>query len=286
MKILSITLIFLFSICVKAQDFACASLFQPEKASIPLTEEQMQGLEILASSQLQTSKKPMGDLTRDMTFRNIRAQIDMLGEELKNIEFVENVYRNILSRIAGQARGDSQTLSEEKLRKNILVEQKKTQKKIIKIKNQYGAETLEMALIRATEKDDIDTVRFLLSVGADVNGRDSDRYTALHWATGRGKVEITKLLLENHASLDLRTKQDWTVLLMACFSHNPEVVQIILDHGSWGQINFAMSKNKYNGKAQDSPLDWAKTHDKIIFDLLTNYLRKVKSPRGRQRPAL
>jgi tankyrase len=50
----------------------------------------------------------------------------------------------------------------------------------------------------------VSVLQYLVSVGASVNATDLWRYTPLHEAAIKGKSEIVRLLLENHADVNLR----------------------------------------------------------------------------------
>lgn len=53
----------------------------------------------------------------------------------------------------------------------------------------------------------VETVRYLLSEGAEVDALDLGDNTALHWAAMRGHVEVVKALLAQGASRMLRNRQ-------------------------------------------------------------------------------
>jgi len=55
------------------------------------------------------------------------------------------------------------------------------------------------ALHRAADKGDLDKVKHLLERGADVNSRDKDGWTPLHWAAFEGKTKMVKFLLSKGA---------------------------------------------------------------------------------------
>ncbi len=69
-------------------------------------------------------------------------------------------------------------------------------------------------LMEAARSGRVDAVRMLLAHGAQVNARESARgQTALMWAVSRQHPEIVKVLIENHADLQVRTGER-TVMAM------------------------------------------------------------------------
>ena len=63
-------------------------------------------------------------------------------------------------------------------------------------------------LHRAAHNGHLQTVRYLIEAGADLNALDLGDNTALHWAAMRGHVEIVNLLLQSGADKTVKNKQD------------------------------------------------------------------------------
>lgn len=59
-----------------------------------------------------------------------------------------------------------------------------------------------VSLIDATKSGSIEQVKAAIAAGANVDARDSDRCTALCWASRKGYAEIVRLLLSNGASVN------------------------------------------------------------------------------------
>lgn len=76
-------------------------------------------------------------------------------------------------------------------------------------KNKRGRASLRFAAL----KGHIEIVKFLLTVGADVNAQDAAGVTALYMAVVFGHVEITRLLLEAGADVTLEIR--WIALTYA-----------------------------------------------------------------------
>jgi len=73
-------------------------------------------------------------------------------------------------------------------------------------------QTLQHLLTMGSEVLDIDSIRFFLNRGADVDAVDNNHSTLLHKASDDGNVEVAQLLLEHGANINARNKQGHTPL--------------------------------------------------------------------------
>jgi uncharacterized protein len=88
-------------------------------------------------------------------------------------------------------------------------------------------------IVEAAMRGDAETLRALLAEGWDVNAREGDGTTALHWAALNGDVESVALLLASGADLEAVTRNgDYTALHMASMEGHAEVVEMLLAAGS------------------------------------------------------
>jgi len=100
--------------------------------------------------------------------------------------------------------------------------------------------TLAPALALVIKKGDIDRINALFKIGADVNARGSrnshsEHFTPLYWACSKGHAEITRLLLDRGAKLEV--KNDYgTALYWACEHGHVEIARILLEAGA--RVNF------------------------------------------------
>src|SRR5258708_1379450 len=90
----------------------------------------------------------------------------------------------------------------------------------------------ENNLIGAIKQGDAAHVRTLLQQHAEVNAKDLDGTTALHWAGQRDGVEIVTVLLSGGADAKAPNRYGITPLLVACEIGNVEVIDKLLRAGA------------------------------------------------------
>jgi hypothetical protein len=74
----------------------------------------------------------------------------------------------------------------------------------------------------------IEISRLLLQNGADVNLKSNDGFTPLHWAASHGHIDILHLLVENGADLEAQEDNGWRALHeAACHVHLPFIQELI-----------------------------------------------------------
>lgn len=74
-----------------------------------------------------------------------------------------------------------------------------------------------------------DLCRLLIAKGAAVN---KTGWTALHYASTRGHLEIIRLLLDKYAYIDAESPNGTTPLMMAAFYGTPSAVKLLLESGA------------------------------------------------------
>ena len=67
-------------------------------------------------------------------------------------------------------------------------------------------------------------MEMLITCGVDVNKKDKDGWTPLHYAANRGHVDVVKILLKNKADKTLKTNDGGTALDWAS---NEEIKQLL-----------------------------------------------------------
>lgn len=85
----------------------------------------------------------------------------------------------------------------------------------------------EKKVIAAAQQGDVHALQALAAGGADVNERDEQGWTALHWSAGKGDVATVSLLLEHQADVTLTGRDNRTPLMVARAAGQPDAVSIL-----------------------------------------------------------
>ncbi len=88
----------------------------------------------------------------------------------------------------------------------------------------------ERGIWQATIDNNLAHVKTLLGKGVSVNARDNSGYTALHYASRAGHIDIVRLLLTNNADPNVRTNsgKDTPLHRAAYQGHEPIVAALLL----------------------------------------------------------
>ena len=87
-------------------------------------------------------------------------------------------------------------------------------------------------IIIASERGNLEIVRYLVKNGADVNFIDACDGTALMEASESGNLEIVKYLVENGANIHFKNYRGETALMNASAKGNLEVVKYLIEKGA------------------------------------------------------
>lgn len=111
--------------------------------------------------------------------------------------------------------------------------------------NAHGSTPLHLA----TEKHQKSLAELLLNRrSTNVNARDEDQYTALHWAAQNGDEAMTRLLLDRGAAINETDGQGRTPAHVACQHGQENVIRVLLSRSADVQIK---------GKNNWTPLHFA-----------------------------
>jgi ankyrin repeat protein len=128
------------------------------------------------------------------------------------------------------------------------------------------------ALHHACENGRTGCVRLLLAYGANVNARNDNEDTPLHTACSRGNVGCARLLVENEADVNAQNEEGLTPLHRAC-SHNRRLrcVRLLLEVGA---------KTRLEDEDRDTPLECANLTGSYACALLVERARLLRQERG------
>ena len=98
------------------------------------------------------------------------------------------------------------------------------------------------ALIEAARANDADRVRALIDAGADVNARQGDGATALHWAVHRNNLAAAHLLLDAGADANAANGLDATPLWLAAENGSAPMTTLLLDAGAEPGVPLALGE--------------------------------------------
>jgi ankyrin repeat protein len=110
--------------------------------------------------------------------------------------------------------------------------------------------SIDQELFEAAKENNLPEVRRLLSVGADVNYKNNNGDTPLHWSSVRGNPHVVKALLEHGADIEAKGLFDWTPLHCACCNgHLPVVIELLNPDDSNNTTTTILGKRKSQGGA-------------------------------------
>lgn len=95
-----------------------------------------------------------------------------------------------------------------------------------------GAAAGDARLLDASKRADSGAVEVLLRERVDVNAREADGTTALHWAVHRDALAIVERLLQVGADATVANRYGVTPLSVACTNGNARVIQALLRAGA------------------------------------------------------
>lgn len=75
-------------------------------------------------------------------------------------------------------------------------------------------------------------LKWLVKKGLDVNVRDCNGRTGLHWAAEKGSVESVEVLLDSGADVNVMDGDNMTPLTIACMDGEYEIIELLLKCGA------------------------------------------------------
>jgi ankyrin repeat protein len=103
---------------------------------------------------------------------------------------------------------------------------------VLSVAGRTALATEDSRVAAAVKRQDTHAVQTLVAARADVNGREPDGATALHWAAHWNDLETTTLLIRSGADVNASNDFGVTPLLLACANGSVQVAQALLDAGA------------------------------------------------------
>ena len=78
----------------------------------------------------------------------------------------------------------------------------------------------------------VETLRYVLEKGGDINSKNANSRTPLHYASQEGNTAVVELLVERDADTNMNDKHGWTALHNAARRGHTPVVEVLLNGGA------------------------------------------------------
>jgi ankyrin repeat protein len=120
------------------------------------------------------------------------------------------------------------------------------------------------ALFWASKNQQNEVVMWLIAKGeADINKKDQDGWTPLHFAARYGYTSIAELLIKHGAQINIKAEDEFTPLHLAARYGYTSVAELLIQHGA--QINI-------KAKDEFTPLHLAAEHNHVsVAELLISH---------------
>ena len=90
-------------------------------------------------------------------------------------------------------------------------------------------------LIREINKEDkanLNLVRDLIALGANVDWQNNNGWTALHWCAYNNHSRILGLLIDAGVDVNIQDNDGWTALHWCAFMNQPDIARMLIDAGA------------------------------------------------------
>ncbi len=103
-------------------------------------------------------------------------------------------------------------------------------------------------LVYAATKGNIQIVKALVKLGADVNAQDADGHTALYEAVTHKKFKVVKYLIQQGANVDVQYQHGFTALVFAIRFKSNKIFKVLLEANA--DVNIIPSTDGYTALFQ------------------------------------
>ena len=90
----------------------------------------------------------------------------------------------------------------------------------------------DLSLAQVAREGDVEALRALIAQGADVDGRESDETTPLHWAVYENEADAVDALIAADADVQAVSREGATPLSLAALNGDARVIAALLDAGA------------------------------------------------------
>ena len=86
--------------------------------------------------------------------------------------------------------------------------------------------------IEKRDKANLNLVRDLITLGANLDWQNEDGQTVLHKCARWNSPEIARMLLDAGADVNVQDGDGWTALHVSAFNNRLEITQVLIDAGA------------------------------------------------------
>ena len=109
-------------------------------------------------------------------------------------------------------------------------------------------EKLNKELLNYSKNGDLNGVKQSIERGADVNSKDNDGCTPLHWSSENGYLDIVKYLIDHGADVNRKDNVGWAPLHLSSYFGHLNIVKYLIKHGA--DVNCKTNSGR-------TPLHWS-----------------------------
>ena len=92
------------------------------------------------------------------------------------------------------------------------------------------AENIDYLLLVASRENNINELIYLLDIGADINIRSENGFTALIYACINNNIDIVKILINSDADINIKNDKGQTALMCAIERGHYQIMSLLLLH--------------------------------------------------------